>query len=293
MVDSAPKANSGRKLFFGLFIFPLIIAVGMAVLLCTVILMTREAETPESLITAIKTGSASKRWQKAFELSNEINRGQRMIRSAGVMKEIVHILNDRAEYDAKTRSYMAIALSRFEEPGIVPTLREILRTETDTDVQIHLLWALGSRGAEEATEDVYPFLRSSQEELRKTAAYVLGALGKSEESILKLQPLLSDASQDVRWNTALSLARLGSDAGYSELLKMVDRKTLESLGGIDQAKQEEIMVSAVKGLALLHRPEALRVLRELAKEDPSLKVRQAAIETIQFLNEGTPGTIAV
>ena len=70
-----PKPASGRKLFYGLFIFPLIIAVGMAVLLCTVVLLTKEAETPESLITAIKTGAPSKRWQKAFELSNEINQG--------------------------------------------------------------------------------------------------------------------------------------------------------------------------------------------------------------------------
>ena len=72
----------------------------MAVLLCTVVLLTREAETPESLITAIKTGSASKRWQKAFELSNELNQGRGMIRTSGVMKEVIHILRDRAEYDA-------------------------------------------------------------------------------------------------------------------------------------------------------------------------------------------------
>ena len=116
MIDSElQKKASGRKLFFGLFIFPLLIAVGMAVLLCTVVLLTREVETPETLISAIKTGAPSKRWQKAFELANEIHQGRGLIRQTGVMKEIIHILNDRAGYDAKTRAYMAVALSHFPD----------------------------------------------------------------------------------------------------------------------------------------------------------------------------------
>ena len=57
--------NPRRKLFFGLFIFPLLIVVGMATLLCSVVLMTHEKETPESLLASIKTGAAGKRWQKA------------------------------------------------------------------------------------------------------------------------------------------------------------------------------------------------------------------------------------
>src|SRR3990167_9521427 len=126
MVDSDLKRGSGRKLFFGLFIFPLMIAVGMAILLCTVVLLTREVETPESLIMAIKTGPPSKRWQKAFELSNELNQGRGMIRAEGVMKEVAHILTQRQEYDGQTRSYMAIALSRFQEPEVIPVLREAL-----------------------------------------------------------------------------------------------------------------------------------------------------------------------
>ena len=104
MVNSKTETQSGKKLFYGLFIFPLIIAVGMAVLLCTVVLLTKEVETPESLITAIKTGSPSKRWQKAFELSNELNQGRGLIRQSGVMKEVIHILRESKEYDPKTRA---------------------------------------------------------------------------------------------------------------------------------------------------------------------------------------------
>src|SRR3989338_7001045 len=108
-----PVPNTKRKVFFGLFVFPMLIAVTMALLLSGIVLLTHEEETPESLITAIKTGAPSKRWQKAFELSNELNRDGGLLRSSGIMSEVIHILNDGKHYDAKTRAYMAMALSRF------------------------------------------------------------------------------------------------------------------------------------------------------------------------------------
>lgn len=284
MVNSEAKRDSGRKLFFGLFVFPLLIAVGMAVLLCTVVLLTREAETPESLITAIKTGSASKRWQKAFELSNELNQGRGMIRTSGVMKEVIHILRDRAEYDAKTRSYMAIALGRFEDPQVVPVLSETLAEETDEDVQIHLLWTLGTKRAVSAIPQILLFLESEQADLRKVAVYVLGVMGDSE-NIDDIKPLLKDEARDVRWNAALALARLGSDAGYDVLLKMIDRHSLENYEQMPEEKIEEVMVSAAKGLSLTRRPEALPILAKISNSDKSLKVRQAAMEALKVVNE--------
>ena len=284
MVDSGSQAG-GRKLFYGLFIFPLLIAVGMAVLLCTVVLLTREDETPESLITAIKTGSPSKRWQKAFELSNELNQGRGMIRSGGVMKEIVFILNNRREYDARTRSYMALALSRFGDEEAKAALRASLAQETELEVQIHLLWALGSLRDSAALDLIIPFLGKDPPELRKTAVYVLGVLESPEKSVPALLGLLHDEVRDVRWNTALSLARLGSDAGYAELLKMTDRSSLGALEPLDEAKIEEIMTSAIKGLKLLRKAESAAVLKPLAENDPSLKVRQAAIDALKEIKQ--------
>lgn len=285
MVDSASQSGAGRKLFYGLFVFPLIIAVGMAVLLCTVVLLTREDETPESLITAIKTGSPSKRWQKAFELSNELNQGRGMIRSGGVMKEVVFILNSRSEYDVRTRAYMALALSRFDDPEARAALRGALQEETEEDVQIHLLWALGTLRDAEAVDQVTAFLKHDAPELRKTAAYVLGVMGEPEKTIPPLRVTLGDPVQDVRWNAALSLARLGSDSGYGELLQMTDRKSLNAIETMNEAKAEEIMTAAVKGLGLLAKPESARVLTDLSESDPSLKVRQAAHEALKALDE--------
>ncbi|OGW81747.1 MAG: hypothetical protein A2Z83_02960 [Omnitrophica bacterium GWA2_52_8] len=279
MVKAASPKDSGRKLFFGLFIFPLLIAVGMAVLLCSVVLLTQEDVSPESLITEIKTGSPSKRWQKAFELSNELNQGRGLIRGPGVMKEVMAILKNREEYDPKTRAYMALALSRFESTETAPFLREVLAQETDEDVQISLLWALGSKKDASAVDVILPLLEKDQPDVRKMAVYVLGVLG-DPAAVPAIEKLLDDKSRDVRWNSALSLARLGSRAGSAELLKMLERKHLESQEGLDEAKIEEIMTNAARGAALLGLEESKPVLSALAESDKSLKVRQAALEAL-------------
>ncbi|MDP3920072.1 MAG: HEAT repeat domain-containing protein [Candidatus Omnitrophota bacterium] len=279
VINSEPISSSGRKLFFGLFIFPLMIAVGMAVLLCTVVLLTREAETPESLITAIKTGAPSKRWQKAFELSNELNQGRGLIRSSGVMNEIIHILNGHEEYDAKTRSYMAVALTRFDEPEATEALRATLRVETEAEVELYSLWALGQKQVREAVPDILPYLDRDEEDIRNMAIYVLGVLGDSR-GVQPLSRLLNHEARDIRWNAALSLARLGNDAGYDVMVKMLDRETLAHYEGLEEGKIEQIMINAVKGLALLNHKESLPILKKIAAEDISLKVRKVALEAL-------------
>lgn len=273
-----------RKLFFGLFLFPLLIAAGMALLLCSVVFLTHEEETPESLIAAIKSGAPSKRWQKAFELSNELNQNPRMIREIGVMKEIIHILGDPDHYDRKTRSYMTMALARFQEPEAVDALRESLKKE-EPEVQLYLLWALGIVNAREAIREVEGFLAEENVELRKMAAYVSGVLG-DRETISKLKPLLNDPVADVSWNAALSLARLGDDSGSEILVKMLDRGALASNYQMPKDRIEKVMVNAIKGLARLRRPDSLSLFESLARDDESLLVRQAAIEAIRYQTVG-------
>ncbi len=287
MTKKEIKPNASKKLFFGLFVFPLLIAVGMAVLLSTIVFLTKEEETPESLIKSIKTGAPSKRWQKAFELSNELNHQSGMIRSAGIMNEIIHILNDKEHYDAKTRAYMAMALSRFRNDEAKTALRSALKQTDeaeDPEVPIFLMWAIGNFEDPKAAGDIAPFLESKQSDLRKTAAYVLGVLG-NRDFRKKLRSVLEDSVHDVRWNAALSLARLGDDSGTDVLLQMLDRNYLRSADQMSDPQIEPVMINAAKGFSLIRKSEAVSVLEKVYKEDPSLKVREAALRAVEFQNK--------
>lgn len=275
--------NPKRKLFFGLFIFPLVIAVGMAVLLCGVVLLTTENDTPQTLISAIKSGSPSRRWQKAFELSNELNRPDIAKKiDPAILNEIIFILKDEQNFDPKTRNYMAIALGRFNIPVVVQTLKEAL-SDPSEDVRLSALWSLGTLQARECADEVKKFLEADRSEFRKIAAYVLGAMGDAS-AIPSIQKLLNDPSHDVRWNAALALARLGNDGGQDILLQMVDPALFSGLG-MKESEIEIVRINAIKGLALIQKPESIKILQSLSRQDNNLKIRQAAMDALSKINK--------
>lgn len=275
--------NPKRKLFFGLFIFPLVIAVGMAVLLCGVVLLTTENDTPQTLISAIKSGSPSRRWQKAFELSNELNRPDIAKKiDPAILNEIIFILKDEQNFDPKTRNYMAIALGRFNIPVVVQTLKEALSDPAE-DVRLSALWSLGTLQARECADEVKKFLEADRSEFRKIAAYVLGAMGDAS-AIPSIQKLLNDPSHDVRWNAALALARLGNDGGQDILLQMLDPALFSGLG-MKESEIEIVRINAIKGLALIQKPESIKILQSLSRQDNNLKIRQAAMDALSKINK--------
>ena len=102
----------------------------------------------------------------------------------------------------------------------------------------------------------------------------------------RLEVLLEDGVADVRWNAALALARLGEDTGLPVIEEMLDRDLAGQVPGITPEQQEDAMVEAVKALAGFDGPASEGILRRLADSDPSLKVRQAAIEVLRRRQAG-------
>lgn len=180
--------------------------------------------------------------------------------------------------DPEMRQYLALVLGRSGDRAATPLLVETLEApDSDATVRIYSIWALGALADPAARGPLETALADSDPGIRKTAAYALGEI-EDRAAVPKLLPLLDDAAADVRWNAALSLARLGSDAGVPVLETMLDRRLLGQVPDITREQQEEAMVNAIPALAAVQGKEALPVLERLAKDDPSLKVRQAAID---------------
>jgi HEAT repeat protein len=162
-------------------------------------------------------------------------------------------------------------------------LLDLLR-RGDPEERIYVLWALGAIGDPAALPSLQEALGSDDPGLRKTAAYALGELALPE-SAPRLRVALEDPVADVRWNAALALARLGSDAGLPVLEEMLDRASAGQVPGITPEQQEDAMIEAVRALAAVGGERSLPLLDGLARTDPSLKVRQVAIEASRAVRE--------
>ena len=233
----------------------------------------------------IKSGSATRRWQAAFELAKQLNNIDRQDQRDidRLVPEMIDAFREAERDDPRVRRYLALALGHVGDPQAVPVLLEAL-SDDDPETQIYSIWALGSLGDERAVEALLELAQSADPGIRKMAVYSLGTLG-AEEARITLQAALGDYEMDVAWNAAIALAKLGDDSGRDRIFQMLDREFLGSVGDMSEEQRTEAMLNAMKGAVLLKDPSFRPSLEEISDQDPDLKVRQAAFEALSQLDK--------
>jgi HEAT repeat protein len=281
--EPAEERSSALRSFLGLFVVPLLV-----VALCVGVFVgfgwiAYDRQTTGDYIDDLQAWWKPRRVQAAYELSKILVADpQALDKEPGAKAEIRRLFQEVE--DPQLRQYLALVLGRTRDPLAVPLLTAALADRDDT-TRIYALWALGTLGDRSASDAVEAALADPDPGLRKTAAFALGEIG-DPAAVAPLSESLDDAVADVRFNAALSLARLGSDAGVPVLETMLDRRLLARLPDITREQQEDVMVNAVAAVAAVGRAEHLATLDRLAEEDPSLRVRQAAIAAGKALRAG-------
>ena len=281
-IDDPEIRESPLRAFFGLFLVPLLV-----VLVCVGVFvgfgwLAYDRQEVGDYLNDLRSSWKPRRAQAAYELAKVLIADETALDGQPAVKQELRDLFETAE-DIEIKRYLALVLGYTKDPLAVPVLSDALDASDDSQTRIYLLWAMGAIGDPAATPALIDSLSDSDSGIRKTAAFALGELG-DRASVPRLEALLDDGTADVRWNAALSLARLESDAGVPVLEQMVDRRLLAEVPEITAEQQQDTMISAVRALAVLRGKDSLPLFERLAEDDPSLKVRQAAIEARKAVN---------
>ena len=281
--ESTPEqgGDSALRTFVGLFFVPLLVVV-----LCVAVFVgfgwiAYDHHSTQDYLNDLRSGWKPRRAQAAYELSKILVADPEALDDTpGAREDLRQLFQESEPGDMKR--YLALVLGYTHDPESVPLLVETL-DDPDSETRIYALWALGTVGAPEARPPLEKALQDQDPGIRKTAAFALGELG-DPRSVEALQPLLQDSVADVRWNAALAVSRLGSALGLDVLYEIVDRDQTSRVPGITPSQAEEAMVSAVTALGTIRDDESRALLEQLADEDPSLKVRRAALEALKYLD---------
>ncbi len=129
----------------------------------------------------------------------------------------------------KRVGFMAQALGRLGDARAVEPLVELLGSE-ESEIRSAALRGLAALAAlPEARRSVPRVIgvldSDASPEVRVLAAGALGSLGRAEDAEVReaLRRHLSD-DEEVRWNTALALLRLGDVSGKADVLELLDRR---------------------------------------------------------------------
>jgi len=242
-------------------------------------LLSFDRKTSFDLLREVRTGSGEKRGLAAYELSRLVSLD---LPEKSRRKEFVALALDafqrEAGGDPGVRRSLVLTLGRVGDPLAVP---ELIRSLDDSDVetQLYAVWALGAIRDRRAVGPIISKLEHADPGVRKMACFALGQIG-DPRSAPALKSVLQDTTADVTWNAAVALARLGDRSGFTVLISLLDRKR-QGIGPLSPDRQEEVVVSVLRSVAGIGDAEMRRVLRRLAKEDESPRIRDEARRALE------------
>lgn len=237
---------------------------------------------PEELVRDLERLNHTS-WQQALTLGKALQDPGNLefARNPRLAKRLAEVLDTHLQEGHLDREhvwlrmYLCMALGEFESTEGVPVLVEAANTERDPaelDVRRAAVWALGrlakrnTAGEVLECDGVMASIESASADLgntddqrergrlRSTAAYVLADF-PSDETLERLVQLTSDAYPDVRYNAAVSLARLGDERATDTLLEMLDPENTESTRFEDEDKREwkrqDVMLQGLRAVGFL------------------------------------------
>jgi hypothetical protein len=280
--DLVEERKPASLLIAQFFLFPLVIIAICVGIFLLFGYLTYDQRSPEEYLAQIQAGGGfrdERRWQAAYELSNMVSKQKEQLRNSNFVGKVVDVYKNSSNEDPRVRHYLALTMGHLGDKRALPTLLTALNDDPQVENQIYTLWALGSIGDNSAVPGVLRQLQHEDPAVRKVAAYVLGSL-KDGAAIHDLQVALNDANNEVRWNAAMALAQLDDSAGAVLLMGLLDHDYIERLDGFTAEQKTELMVNAVKCLAVLRHEPAREKISALSQSDPNLAVRDASIEAL-------------
>jgi HEAT repeat protein len=290
---SAQEEKSDWKVVLQFFIVPLaLVAVLVTVFFGLQVLRSRHPDARATLTDLRSQGGFllpwvgdPKRWQSGYDLSLLLRSGEEGNLERLVPEMTVAFREARRGGDLQLRRYLALAIGRAADERGVPPLEEGLDDDDDA-TRLYCTWGLMQVGGFQ----VLPALRRAATShtdagVRKMAVFALGQL-QDRSAAPALLRALGDQDRDVRWNAALSLARIGDASGEAVLIEI-----LESEGNGRGAEAVSPALNAIRGLALLKDDQARASLLRAAQSSPTREIRETARQALETLESGASGAL--
>ncbi|MCH7870592.1 MAG: HEAT repeat domain-containing protein [Planctomycetes bacterium] len=279
-----------------------------------------QEESIEDLITRVTSGTGDKAfgvlllpkdkelWQAALELARRLKQPEKEI-SAEKLPQIASqlragvsgIVEMQRPYSPATRKRMhllAVALGRLKQPSAIDQFESML-TDDDAAVRKAAVSGMAELGSipemRERASSLIPVLNDDPvAEIRLIAATALGQIADpGDQAVIDaLRTQLVD-EDEVRWNVALALVRLGNESGKVDILDMLSREYWQNRQIRDDPESDQTrpiseaeigrnIRSALTALDRVRDSEIRSAIRVLA-DDSNLNVAGDAREVLRKL----------
>ena len=286
MTDSGQKLTTPEEqsrvyvLFYSFFLIPLMITVIGFLFFMVVQFVTFESGNPQEYLTQIKIGSASKRWQSAYELSKILSDPDKVPLDDQFKNSIISAFEKSLYDDPKVRMYLALAMGRTGDDVYGASLLTALN-DKNAEIVTAAIQALGLIQYSPAVAQLSVMATSSEfQPVRLASVISLGQIGE-DSSLPLLKNLLDDEEANIRWDAAIALAKMGDSSGSIIINSLLNRAYYNNFKEIDSWETEKAILVAIQLSSQLGGEQFKLNLLTLAKEDPNMEIRNAALKTLE------------
>ena len=282
LTDEQKKSENSRiyVLFYSFFLIPFMIAVFGAVFFLLFKFVTYETNDVEELLNQVKIGSASKRWQSAFELAKVLNNPDSDPLSSSFKDQLSSAYERSIHDDPLVRSYLAMAMGATQDTTFGRSLINGLGDKS-LETRIAAIQALGMIKYALAVNPISQLIKTADNESERLSATIsLGMIG-DHSAVPHLVKLLEDEEANIRWDAAIGLAKMGNDSGAYIIEGLLDRDYLNKFSEIDPVEQNKVLLVAIKTASILFDKRFEDNLISLSKNDKDLSIRDAAIKALE------------
>ena len=267
-------------LFYSFFLIPLMITVIGVLFFMVVRFVTFESGNPQEYLTQIKIGSASKRWQSAYELSKILSNPDKLPLDDQFKNSLIGAFEKSLHDDPKVRMYLALAMGRTGDVAYGASLLTALN-DKNAEIVTAVIQAIGLIQYQPAVAQLSVLATSSEfQHVRLASAISLGQIG-DDSSLPLLKTLLDDEEANIRWDAAIALAKMGDDSGSDIINSLLNRAYYRKFKEIDSWETEKAILVAIQVSSQLGEERFKPNLVILANEDPNMEIRNAALKTLE------------
>ena len=275
------NVNSSKvyTLYYAFFLIPLMITIFGVMFFFMFKVLTYETSSPEDYLTDVQIGSATKRWQAAFELSKLLSNPEMVPTDEGFKNKMVSIYEHSIHDNPMVRTYMALAMGRTGQQEYGPILMEGMNDE-DMGSRLAAIKALGLLGYAPAVNGIQKFTAENSSNAERLAATIaLGNMG--DKSLIPiLQKLLDDEEPNIRWDAAIALAKMEDSSGVEVIVNLLDRSYFKHFTEVNEEEEVQAILVAIQVSSQFPSNLFITNLLKLATFDKNMQIRYLAIKTL-------------
>ena len=262
------------------FVIPFVITVFGVLFFFMWQMLSNESDSAYDYLHEIKIGSATKRWQSAFELAKILGNPNLVPTDEKFINELKEVYRNSIHDDSQVRTYLALAMGSTGNINYGEVLAEGFSDE-NIQSRIASIKAIGQVGFVSALPELNKFIASSiDDDQRLSAIIAIGMIGDTI-SRTHLIPLLDDDEPNIRWESAVALAKMNDENAIPIIKELMQRDYLQKFKEVDDWEQVQAILVAVHVSSILKSDEFIPHLEKLALEDRNMKVRDSAIKTLK------------